>query len=69
MGEPKIITLPRMFQGNCWNLDCPDSIMFSFSVAVERGGLRCRRCNYLNVYSWSDLEFRETKKAYNQEGD
>lgn len=61
------IHLPRFFQANCRNLGCPDTVMFDFTVTVERGGLRCKRCGELNEYNWSDAEYLDTRRAYGQE--
>lgn len=60
------IELPRTFQGNCWNPNCPDSIMFDFRVEVVPGGLKCKRCGHLNAYKWTEAEFLDMQKAYGQ---
>lgn len=66
---PRTIVLPATFQGNCWNENCPDSILFDFGYVIERGGLRCKRCGFLNVYNWTDAEFETEKKRHEEAGD
>lgn len=61
--SPRVIELPKMFQGGCWH--CQPGY-FDFRPKVERRGLRCNHCAKLNEYRWTQAQYEETARDYNQ---